>query len=312
MPPRTLVIVNPASRNGATRRSFLKLEPRLREVLGPLEVDWTKAPRDAERLAREGVTAGVERILVAGGDGTASEVVSGILASDLGDEVEIGLLPFGTGADLARGLGLAGDVQAAMADIALGHTRRIDAGLLEYLDGEGKACRTHFINSATIGISGLICAMVNQTTKLFGGTFSFLIGTIRALVGFQPAPLELWLDGRKVYEGEVVLATANNGCYFGGGMKGSPRARFDDGLLDVVVIPGLTKWTLFSRLPTLYPGTHVDVAGVEYFQGRQLEVKAAAGAQPLEIDGEPLGFAPARFSVVPEAINLVGARETGS
>lgn len=311
MPPRTLVIVNPASQSGGTRRTFLKLEPRLREVLGPLEIDWTKAPRDAERLAREGVAAGIERILVAGGDGTASEVVAGVLATELGDEVEIGLLPFGTGADLARGLGLATDVHTAMTDIALGHTRRIDAGLLEYVDAEGRDCRTHFINSATMGISGLICTMVNRMPKIFGGTLSFLIGTVRALTGFQPAKVELLLDGQAIYEGDVVLVTASNGPYFGGGMNGCPRARFDDGLLDVVVIPGLSKWTLFTRLASLYPGTHIKVEGIEYFQGRELEARAASGAQPLEIDGEPMGFAPARFTVVPEAINLVGARETG-
>ena len=198
-----------------------------------------------------------------------------------------------------------------MTDIAVGHTRRIDAGRLEYVDAEGRECSTHFINSATMGVSGLVCTMVNRMPKLFGGTLSFLFGTVRALIGFQPAKVELLLDGQPVYEGDVVLVTASNGPYFGGGMNGCPRARFDDSLLDVVVIPGLSKWTLFTRLASLYPGTHINVTGIQYLQGRELEARAAPGAQLLEIDGEPLGFAPARFTVVPEAINLVGARETG-
>lgn len=310
MSPRTLVIVNPASRSGRTRRTFDAIEARLRDVLGALEIDWTKAPRDAERLAREGARAGVERILVAGGDGTASEVVTGILAADLVDEVQLGFLPFGTGKDLVRGLGLAKEVDEAILDIAAGRTRQIDAGRMTYRDPEGETRSTCFINSATIGISGLICRTVNEASKRLGGTVAFLAGTLRALASFQPAPVELVLDGEKIFEGDVVLATACNGPYFGGGMRGAPSARFDDGLLDVVVIPSLSKAKLFSKLPSLYAGTHIGVADVLSFQGRELVVNAAPTSQPLEIDGEPLGFAPARFEVLPEAVTLVGVKET--
>ncbi len=310
MPPRTLVIVNPASRNGRTRKTFLTLEQQLRDRLGPLEIDWTKTPRDAERLAREGARAGVERIVVAGGDGTASEVVAGVLAADLGDRVEIGLLPLGTGADLNRGLGLPMDLDRAIEGIAEGRTRCIDAGRIDYQDTSGKARCTRFINSATVGVSGLVCAMVNQTSKRLGGTVSFLAGTVRALARFEPTPVELTLDGEVVHAGPIVLATANNGPYFGGGMRGTPRARFDDGLLDVVIIPGLSKPMLFRKLPRLYSGTHVDVPGVLYLTGRKLEARSIGNSCELEVDGEPLGHTPARFEVLPRAITLVGASET--
>ncbi|MBW2242282.1 MAG: diacylglycerol kinase family lipid kinase [Deltaproteobacteria bacterium] len=310
MPPRTLVIVNPASRSGRTRKIFDALEARLRDALGPLEVDWTQGPRDAERLAREGARAGVERILVAGGDGTASEVVAGVLAADLADEIQIGFLPLGTGKDLVRGLGLAMNVEEAITDIAAGRTRQIDAGRLHYLNHGGEPRVTSFINSATVGISGLIVQLVNESGKGMGGSLAFLLGTLRALARFQPAPATLELDGTKIYEGDLVLATACNGPFFGGGMRGAPGACFDDGLLDVVVIPGLTKARLLRRLPNLYAGTHIEVPGVLRFQGRELLVSAAPGSQLLEIDGEPLGCAPVRFEVLPEAVTLVGVKET--
>ncbi len=79
MPQRCLVIANPASATGSTRRTLQRLEPRLREAIGEYEPVWTGGPRDAERIAREAVRAGVERLIVAGGDGTAAEVVSGVL-----------------------------------------------------------------------------------------------------------------------------------------------------------------------------------------------------------------------------------------
>ncbi|MCP3987180.1 MAG: diacylglycerol kinase family lipid kinase [bacterium] len=312
MSPRTLVIVNPASRSGRTHKTFDAVEARLRDALGPLEIDWTKTPRDAERLAREGARAGVERILVAGGDGTASDVVAGVLAADLMDEVQIGFLPLGTGKDLVRGLGLAMEVDEAIMDIAAGRTRQIDAGRLHYHDSEGTPCTTSFINSATLGISGLTCRMVNETSKQMGGTVAFLMGTLRSLARFRPAPVQLVLDGEEIYEGDVVLATACNGPFFGSGMRCAPAARFDDGLLDVVVIPGFGKAELVSKLPRLYAGTHLEVPGVLGFQGRELVANAAPGSQHLEIDGEPLGCAPARFEVIPEAVTLVGVKETNS
>ncbi len=310
MSRRTLVIVNPASRNGKTRRTFLALESRLRDALGSLEIDWTKGPRDAERLAAEGARAGVERILVAGGDGTASEVVAGILGADRGDQVELGLLPLGTGSDLVRGLGLPRKLDDAVAAFRDGAVRRIDAGRLHFVDHDGEPQTSHFINSATLGVSGMVCSMVNDTTKVFGGTISFLVGTIRALLRFRPAPVRLVLDGETVYEGDLVLATANNGSHFGGGMHGAPGASFVDGLLDVVVIPGLSKAELLFKLPLLYTGGHVDDPSVQSFRGRKLEVSTPGVPHHLEIDGEPRGTTPATFEVLPGAIRLVGITDT--
>lgn len=312
MSRRTLVIVNPASRNGKTRRTFLALEPRLRAALGSLEIDWTKGSRDAERLAAEGARAGVERILVAGGDGTASEVVAGVLGAERGDQVEIGLLPLGTGADLVRGLGLPRKLDEAIAAIRDGAVRRIDAGRLHFVDHEGEPRACYFINSATVGVSGMVCSMVNDTTKMFGGTISFLVGTIRALLRFSPAPVELVLDGEPIYEGDLVLATANNGSHFGGGMNGAPGASFVDGLLDVVVIPGLSKAELLFKLPMLYTGAHVRDPSVRSFRGRKLEVRAPGTQHHLEVDGEPRGVTPASFEVLPGAIRLVGVSEVSA
>ena len=104
---RTLVIVNPQSHSGATGRRWPQIERELRAGLPEkFEVEHTRGPRDAERIAREGVRAGIERLVVAGGDGTVGEVATGVLGADLGARVEIGLLPLGTGRDLQRGLGL--------------------------------------------------------------------------------------------------------------------------------------------------------------------------------------------------------------
>jgi len=90
------VIVNPRSRNGATGRRWGSLEQKLRAEFGAFESEFTRGPRDAERIAREGVRAGMERVLVAGGDGTLNEVASGLLGAGLGGYAQVGILPLGT------------------------------------------------------------------------------------------------------------------------------------------------------------------------------------------------------------------------
>jgi len=302
----TLVVLNPKSRNGATGKRWQSIEARIREALGPIVVETTRGPRDAERIAREGVRAGVERILVAGGDGTTGEVVTGLLDAGLGGACAIGLLPLGTGGDLARGLGVPRDLGAALARIAGGKTRRVDAGRAEYTTPDGERRWVGFLNVASLGVSGLVTRLVNDAPKALGGRASFLIGTLRALARWQSRPVTLRLDGEVIHAGRLHLATAANWQYFGGGMRVAARAEIDDGLLDVVIIPDLPKLELLRRFPLLYSGAHLDLASVRCLRGRCLEAEAAPGSVYTEIDGEPLGMLPARYEIVPGAITLVG------
>lgn len=312
MPARTLVIVNPHSRNGATGRRLRALEQRMRAVLGAFEIEPTRAPRDAERIAREGVRAGVEQIVIAGGDGTTSEVVTGLLAAGLGGHVRLALLPLGTGGDLVRALGVPHDVDAALARIALGIERHVDAGRARFVDTAGREREAFFLNVASAGISGLVTALVNEAPKSLGGRLSFLLGTLRAIARHRPSLARVRVDGETFHEGPLVLVTAANGGWFGGGMHVAPGARLDDGLLDVTLIGGVSKLRLLRELPKIYAGTHLAADAVRSARGRVIEIEplpAGAGSQDpirIELDGEPLGRAPVRFEALPAALTLVG------
>jgi len=320
VPAPVLVIVNPASRHGAAGRRWRALEGCLGEVLGAPGRDWelerTRGPRDAERIAREGVRAGVRRVVVVGGDGTTSEVVTGLLAADLGDEAEIALLPYGTGGDLPRTLGIPRDPRRAAALLAEGKVRRLDAGRVRLQGRAGRPATYYFLNVASLGLGGLVCELVNASPKLLGGTASFLIGSLRAIARWKSPPVTLRLDGEVVHEGPLALAAAANGRFFGGGMQVAPEARPDDGLLDVVVIPGLARIQLAAKLPLIYRGSHLGQPGARLLRGRRLEAEPdsaeAAGAEAdtavwVEVDGEPLGTLPAEIEILPGAIAFVGA-----
>lgn len=302
-----LVIANPAARNGSALRRFRRVEEELRRILGPLDVESTRGPGDAARLAREGVRAGVEQIIVAGGDGTAGAVAAGLLEADLGDYARVGFLPLGTGGDLVRSLGLPRDMSGMIRALAEGRTRRIDAGRLRYTTRRGDEANYHFLNVASFGISGLVDELVSHTPRWFGGRIAFGLATVRALFRYRNRTATLTLDGREIYQGPFVLAAAANGQYFGGGMHVAPEAAIDDGQLDVVIVEALSKGRLLTRLPTLYKGTHLEQEGVSHHRGNLLEAHAEPGTIWLDIDGEPLGTLPATIEVLPDALTVCTA-----
>jgi YegS/Rv2252/BmrU family lipid kinase len=303
---RTLVVVNPRSRNGVTGRRWDGVEQKLRAALGPLEVERTAGRRDAERIAREAVRAGVDRLVVAGGDGTLSEVATGLLAAGLGGYAEIGVLPLGSGGDFARALGIPRSIDAAIACLASSPSRPVDAVRVSYRDHSGKDATVYCMNVASFGMSGLVVEMVDGASKKLGGTVSYLMGTLRALARHRCRPVSLRVDGVPVFDGPLTFAVAANGRFFGGGMLVAPEARIDDARLEVVIVGALGKARLLARLPAVYRGTYLRDPAVEVHRGRIIEADAPPGEVSLEIDGEPLGTLPARIEVLPGALQLIG------
>jgi YegS/Rv2252/BmrU family lipid kinase len=309
MSARTLVIANPRSRNRATSRRLKSLEAKLRSALGPLDIECTRAPRDAERMAREGVRSGIERIIVAGGDGTLSEVVTGLLSAQLGDYAVIGLLPLGTASDFARSLGQPLDVDAAIERLAAGKTLRADAGRVTYRTDDRQEVTGYFANVASFGLSGVVGELVNQATKVFGGRMSYMIGTVRGIARYRSGPVSISVDGELVFDGPLAVAAVANGPYFGGGMRIAPNARIDDGVFDWVIVPGMSRCALLRKFPLLYSGSHIRDPRILQGRGRVIEACGVAGPIRLDVDGESLGVLPARFELLPGAIRLIGFME---
>lgn len=306
MPVRTLVIANPKSRNRGAARRLKSLEAKLRRALGPLDIECTRAPRDAERIAREGVRSGIERVIVAGGDGTLSEVITGLLSAGLGDYATVGLLPFGTAGDFVRGLGGSRDLDAAIERIAGGRTLRVDAGRATYRCDGREAITSYFANIASLGLSGDVAELVNRTGKAFAGRLSYLIGALRGLARYRSEPVSISVDGRCVFEDALAVAAIANGPCFGGGMQIAPNARVDDGVFDWLIVPAMSRLSLLRKIPLLYRGSHLGDPRILHGQGQVVEARALDGPVRIDVDGEALGVLPARFEILPGAITLLG------
>ena len=185
----------------------------------------------------------------------------------------------------------------------------MDAGRVTYRSLQGEERTSYYVNAASFGASGLACQLVNRGSKRFGGALSFLFGALQAILRYRHAPVTIHVDGVLVHDAPLTFAAGANGRFFGGGMQLAPSARLDDGLLDVVIVSGLSVAGRLAKLPGIYRGTHLADAATALYRGALVEAAAVAGTVPLELDGEPLGTLPARFELLPGALSIIGPAE---
>ena len=294
-------LVNPASANGATGRRWAKLERRAAALGLEGETMVSERPGHLSELAPEAVAGGATSLVVVGGDGTVHEVVDGVVGAGVGDRVELGMIPLGTGRDFARSLRIPRRFEDAVEVARAGRLRTVDVGRATYAGPAGEAC-AHFANFAGAGISGGIAARANRTTKALGGKVSFLWATVAVFSRWQPSEMTITIDGVE-RQARLLEALAMNGDYTAGGMWVAPEASLEDGSFDVVLIGDFSKAEFATTFPKIYRGRHVTHAKVEIVRARELRVDAAEPL-PIVLDGEQPGTTPVRFEVLPAAVRV--------
>jgi YegS/Rv2252/BmrU family lipid kinase len=303
------LIVNPASASGRTGRAFERLAPLVREAVGDFDCSFTRRRGDGSVLAREAARAGANLVVAVGGDGTASEVIDGLL--DRGGRrppsPRFGLIPHGTGGDFRRSIGCPADSLQAARALRGEAERTIDLGRIDFVGHDGSAQVRHFANVASAGISGRVVQQVERMGKALGGRATFLLGAARSLVGWRDQPVRWRTDGGPWHEEALTAMAVCNGRFFGGGMLVAPDARIDDGLFDVTLWQGIGLADFLLRRRMLYDGTHVRLANTRTFKARVVEAEPLGTATVLlDVDGEQPGRLPARFTIVPGALRAVG------
>jgi len=307
---KTCIILNPEAGGGGAAESPLD---RAIAALPDTVVRRSPAPGGARHLATEAADNGFERIVAAGGDGTLNEVLNG-LAPALA--VEIGLIPLGTGNDLARTLGIPTDPVAAVQVLETGHARAIDAVRVETLspeesDGDGSAAARWFLNASAGGFSGEVDERLDGEVKGSWGPLAYLRGALEALANLEPYRLRLTIDGEgggsdkpeEIATPAVNLVVAN-GRTIAAGIPVAPDASIDDGLADLVVIQPAPVSRLSVLASKTLVGLHEGDDLVIHRRVRSVTVHAEP-AMPFNLDGEMSGKTPVRYEVVPGAVRFV-------
>jgi len=257
----------------------------------------SERPGELTEVARE-AAANASLLVAVGGDGTVNEVVNGIAGLD----VELAVIPRGTGWDFVRTYGIPRKLEAAVEVALHGRTREIDLGRARYLGWNGAESESLFANVASAGMSGAIAKRANETSKALGGKVSYAWATVAVFSRWRSDEVRVRVDGTE-QAGRMHDVIVANGRYLGGGMKMVPEAEPDDGLLDVLLIGDLTKRDLLLTMPKTYRGKHLPHPKATLLRGTTVEIDAPEPL-PVELDGEQPGTTPVRFEIVPRALRL--------
>jgi len=294
----TVFLVNPAAENGAAGRRW----PELAHAAATLGLQGdallSERPGHLRELAREAVEGGAKLLVAVGGDGTVNEVANGIVGLD----VELALIPRGTGGDFVRTYKIPRKLETAVEVALRGRVREIDLGRAHYRAWDGTEGESLFANIASAGMSGAIAKRTNETSKALGGKASYLWATVAVFARWRNDEVRVRVDGAE-HAGRMHDVVVANGRYFGGGMMILPEAEPDDGVFDVLLIGDLTKRDLLLTLPKTYRGKHLPHPKATLLRGSVVEVETPEPL-PVELDGEQPGTTPVRFELVPRALRL--------
>ena len=251
---------------------------------------------DAARMAREAAEEGAELVVAAGGDGTINEVVNGLhdfLGAGGRRAPRLGIVPLGTGNDLAAALEIPADPAEAVRVAAAGRVRKVDVGMVN-----GRC----FINVSSGGFGAEATEETPEETKRVLGGLAYVVTGVRKFVSLEVSTAR-FSDDETVYEGPFLLFAVGNSGRTGGGNWLTPRADLSDGLLDLCVVKEMSRIDFVRLLPDLRAGRHLDHPAVIYRQVPRVEVTAERELS-VNADGEPLRDRHFEYRISPHRLTL--------
>jgi len=289
VPQEIALLTNPTSGKGKGGRTVDVVLPRLRDAGYVVRNLVGRDADEARDLAHQCVADGVETLVVVGGDGMVHLAIQALADS----ETRLGLIPAGTGNDVARYFDLPRNDVAAATDVVIGgQERRVDLARIG---------SKYFVTVLAVGFDAVVTERANNMTWP-KGQMRYNLATVAELRTFKPIPYVVEIDGEQ-QRFEAMVVAVGNGPSFGGGLRITEGAVLDDGMLDVVVIKPMSKPGLIRTYPKLFKGTHVTHPQYEHHLVRSVTV-AAPGIVSYA-DGERFGPLPLTIECVPGALDVI-------
>jgi len=281
------LIVNPASGGGSASAQGVAVAGLLREAGAQTNLTYSKGEVHTRELAREIAQRG-DVVVAVGGDGMVRSVAGAVVEAG----GILGIAPGGRGNDFARQLGLPTEPDKIAAVLLAGKTRQVDV-----IEAAGEIV----VGSVYAGVDSLASEIVNNA-RFVPRKLQYNYAAVRAMLQTKRRTYTLTIDGQtQTVEGFTVIV-ANSG-YYGSGMHVAPAAVVDDGILDIVVLGGDSKFVLLKSMPKVYDGSHVDLDAVTVFRGATVRIEASGVT--AYADGDRLAELPVDVKVRPGAVRVL-------
>ncbi|HSF83043.1 MAG TPA: diacylglycerol kinase family protein [Anaerolineales bacterium] len=273
------IILNPNADLGRAWRAASDFRPIVDEFGG---ADWsgTVYPTHAVELARQAAEEGYELVISAGGDGTAHEIINGLMQVPQERRPRLGVLPMGSGNDFAHAIGIGAQPALALRQILSGKPRRIDVGRLE--DSHGRV--EYWDNTVGIGFDATVTIRSRKFTYLRGFLIYFLAVLQTVILNHDAAQLRISTD-EESWEEQTLMLVLCNGGREGGGFYVQPQAHNDDGSLHYTGIRKVSRLMMMRLIPEVMNGTHGRFEQVRMGRFQRMQI-ASDRSLPIHIDGE--------------------------
>ena len=286
-------------------QSIPDIERRLRKSGLDFDLVQTERPWHAVELA-QAAAAEVDVVVAVGGDGTANEVLNGLmLAKNAGHTVTMGVLCVGRGNDFAFGVGIPTELAAGCEALTADRRRIIDVGRIvggDFPDGR------YFGNGVGIGFDAVV-GFVAAKMKHVRGFIGYFVAAIKTIFVYFKAPLvRLEFDGQPM-DLHALMVSVMNGTRMGGGFMMAPNGVPDDGVFDLCIARQVSRPRIFALMLKFLKGTQFTHPAISDGQTRRIIVTAVEGTLPAHADGETLCTEGQKLEleIIPSAIEIVSA-----
>lgn len=284
---KNCLIVNPIAGRGATLEAIPEIESILNSLDIAYDIILTEYPGHAISLAEEAGSNGYQTVVAVGGDGTANEVINGLMkAANAGKLTSsLAVFPVGRGNDFSFGMGVPQDLETACHLLSTGNTRKIDIGIVKGGDyPEGR----YFGNGVGIGFDTIVGFEAAKLPSFISGIPAYLIAAIKTIFLYFHAPLLRVEMDDEVLEQPCLLVSLMNGCRMGGSFMFAPESKSDDGILNLCIAKQVTRLQVLGLFPKVMNGTQGEHFAIKMPTAKTVKITALSGSLPVHADGETI------------------------
>ena len=284
-----LFIINPISGIGKQKNIEELIKDNLDVSSYDYQVKYTKGPGHGTGLAKEAVASGVDVVVAVGGDGTVNEIGQTLV----GSETTLGIIPTGSGNGLARHLKIPFRFDKAIAVINRGKTRKIDTATIN---------DQVFLSIAGVGYDAFVAKKFANASKR--GFFTYFSIVSNEYSQYRPKKYILEVDG-KVIQRRALAITFANSNQFGNNTSIDPKAKLDDGLVDVCIVRRIPLLLVPFYVPMLFFKTFHKTHYIEIIRAKTAVVTRKKG-KTIHLDGDPSETGKVlEMKVYPLSLNII-------